>query len=79
MKVARADANDLRGIASVHKASGIDPAILVDRFCSEMSHAASSMQKLCLNLLYVVQEIFGAAAASEAEARLRARLPEVFR
>ncbi|MBI3534297.1 MAG: hypothetical protein HY072_02245 [Deltaproteobacteria bacterium] len=67
MKVVRGDENDIEGIIRIHQASGLNPHLLISRFCNEMGHVHGDPRRLRFNFLNTIERVFGSDALREAE------------
>ena len=68
MKTMRGDENDIDGITRIHRSSGLDLRVMIDRFCNEMGHVNGNPRTVRFNFLNVIEQVFGEEALKEAEA-----------
>ena len=67
MKIIRGDAHDFRHIREIADAVGLDYSVLSERFFNEMSHVVCDPNRLKLNFLFMVENLFGEKKAEEIE------------
>ncbi len=72
-KIARGVDRDREHIAALHQLHQLELATLLERYFGEMQQATMRQRDLELNLLNVIDDLFGAEAAREVEAELESR------
>jgi hypothetical protein len=74
MKMIRGYEHDLETAREIHDRHGLDLDVLLRRYTEEMSHVVADPGALDLNLLALVERLFGDPGVTFAERRLRRRL-----
>ena len=74
MKMIRGYENDLQVAWEIHDRHGLDLEVLLERYLGEMTHVVADPRKLDLNLLALVERLFGEPGVALAERHLRLRL-----
>jgi hypothetical protein len=69
-KLVRATAHDLQQIRGLPAGHPLDPALLVGRYLTEMTHAISDRKTLDQNLIVCIEDLFGETARVRAERAL---------
>lgn len=70
MKIMRANENDIKTIQQMNAAFGLDHALLLNRYMTEMTHVIGNRKTIRLNLLATLEAVFGKAIAEAAEKRI---------
>ena len=75
MKAVRGQENDLEAIEQIAQRVGLDRAILVDRFRTEMTHVTGTSGRLRTNFLSVIERLYGESEADRVNSELTDSAP----
>jgi len=75
-KVIRGDDHDFQQLLSLHETVGLHFGTLLERYIEEMGHEVAHPGRVRLNLLELVEHLFGELARVEAERQLARATPE---
>jgi len=73
MKIIRGDAHDFQHIREIADSVGLKYSVLSERFADEMGHVISDPDRLRLNFLCMIENVFGEDKAEETEKIIRQR------
>lgn len=68
MKTLRGEEHDIRVIEEIHQEYPLDLGELQKRFLKEMTHITGQLEEKRLNLILLIEQLYGKAAALETEA-----------
>ena len=75
-KAVRAYEHDLAAAEAIHRLHGLEHELLLQRYLDEMTHVIGDPRRLDLNILVLVERLFGETQANEAAVRIASRRAE---
>ena len=72
MKMLRGEQPDMEAADQIKAKSGLDSATLIKRYVEEMRHVVGDIRRLDLNLLALIERLYGAEARDKTRKRLEA-------
>lgn len=72
-KAVRAYEHDLAAAEAIHRLCKLERELLIERYLDEMTHVIGDPRRLDLNILALVERLFGETQANEAAERIASR------